>query len=211
MMAARTRFLDRGFYCGLADAISVVLQDQCAGDGIADLGCGEGYFTATALRDGEAVVYGLDISKPAILAATRRQPKLHLAVANVTRLPLQDASFDTVTVVMAPFPDGAVRVLRQGGHLLRVSPAPHHLAEVKPYFFAVARAHGRARLDCEGFAHRLAHRVTFEMCLDVDAIGNLLAMTPMRYRAKRSLANAGPIPDGITVTADFWIDLFKKL
>jgi 23S rRNA (guanine745-N1)-methyltransferase len=217
MISARARFLNRDFYLGLSVAVSDLLMSALKsgpGEGdsgrcVVDVGCGEGYFTESLVPDPRVDIYGLDISKPAIVAACRRQRKLNLAVANATRLPLADNSFEAVTVLMAPFPEGAVRVLRQHGHLLRVSPGPRHLAEVKPYLFAVAREHQRAGLAYPGLTHRVAHRVTLEMILDADAISSLVAMTPIRYRSRLPVSG-GTIPASLAVTADFWVDLFEK-
>ena len=51
MVAARTAFLDAGYYAPLRDAIAAAATEYTSGDaGVLDAGCGEGYYTAHVLH-----------------------------------------------------------------------------------------------------------------------------------------------------------------
>ena len=51
MVAARTAFLDAGYYAPLRDAIAAAATEYTTGDaGVLDAGCGEGYYTAHVLH-----------------------------------------------------------------------------------------------------------------------------------------------------------------
>jgi hypothetical protein len=72
MLQSRRAFLQGGFYDPMADAATTAVADILAGRGeghLADLGCGEGFFTARLRRSLAGampgpVCYGVDISRP---------------------------------------------------------------------------------------------------------------------------------------------------
>ena len=92
MVAARSDFLDRGYYAPLRDALCK-LALRSTGDrpapALLDSGCGEGYYT-TALfqalaREGRAPsAAGVDISKFALRRAARRLKEGEFAVASMS-------------------------------------------------------------------------------------------------------------------------------
>lgn len=129
MVAARTAFLDAGYYAPLRDAVAAAAAEFTAGDAdVLDAGCGEGYYTAQVLhtlqQQGRTPsVCGVDISRDALICAHRRAPELTLAVASIAHLPVADASCDLLLNVFAPHDAGEfARVLRPRGVLLRVIP-----------------------------------------------------------------------------------------
>lgn len=80
MVAARTAFLDAGYYAPLRDAVAAAAAEFTAGDAdVLDAGCGEGYYTAQVLhtlqQQGRTPsVCGVDISRDALICAHRRAP-----------------------------------------------------------------------------------------------------------------------------------------
>ena len=80
MVAARTAFLDAGYYAPLRDAIAAAATEYTSGDAdVLDAGCGEGYYTAHVLHTLQAQgaspsVCGVDISRDALICAHRRAP-----------------------------------------------------------------------------------------------------------------------------------------
>ena len=107
MVAARTAFLDAGYYAPLRDAVAAAAAEFTAGDAdVLDAGCGEGYYTAQVLhtlqQQGRTPsVCGVDISRDALICAHRRSPELTLAVASIAHLPVADASCDLLLNVFA--------------------------------------------------------------------------------------------------------------
>ncbi|GAA2288505.1 hypothetical protein GCM10010145_68370 [Streptomyces ruber] len=102
-----------------------------SGEKVLDIGCGTGRFTVPMAEKG-AEVSGLDISRPMLDVASRKLAERGLTAdlreGDMARLPFPDASFDTVTSMLAlmhvPLEDrqavfGEVaRVLRPGGRML---------------------------------------------------------------------------------------------
>lgn len=208
MIAARGRFLDTGSYQPLAERLCAAVADSGQIHSLADLGCGEGYFTRWLSGRLDAV-YGIDISRPAIRAATRRSKSLCLAVASSQRLPLVDQGFDAVTVVMAPMSDDIVRILKPRGRMYRVSAGPNHLLQLKQQIYAHARVHDRADTELAQFDQVDSQRLTFEFTVGGRDLTDLIAMTPMRYTSARHEQTQASRIKQLSVTADFYLDVFE--
>ena len=209
MVSSRRRFLEAGNYNPLIDALKSMLLEQQNIDNLLDLGCSEGTFSH-AFSTMVPQVYGVDISKPAIKTASKRYKSLNLAIANITCLPLHEDTFDVATVILAPFANDIVRVIRPGGLILRVSPGYNHLVELKQRIYQDPRPHKRANLKFPFLQHKVQQEVLFEMNLDKQAVGDLIAMTPMQHRTKSSLRNLANNDDQGSIRAEFWIDVFEK-
>lgn len=118
MVKSRFDFLNKGYYAGLADLI--VSKIGCIafpGMKLADLGCGECYYTSIIARSfPEISVGGIDISKEALIAGSKRDKNISLAVASTFALPISDGFCDTVVSVFAPYSfEEICRVLKKGG------------------------------------------------------------------------------------------------
>lgn len=205
MVLARSRFLGAGYYKPLADElVRIVDQPHC----LADLGCGEGYFTA-AFCGAASEVYGLDISKVAVRAACK-QSTAQFVVASTMRLPFLSKVFDAVTVIMAPTSPDIPRVLKKGALLCRVSPGESHLVELRELAYREVRAVKQPPMDIDGLTNIGGKRVQFEMLLKSDGLVDLIAMTPMQFRTSKDFQEQVSQIDQLCVTADFRIDLFRK-
>lgn len=98
---------------------------------VLDAGCGEGSL-AFRLEDRARRVVGVDLSQPNVEAATRRATasgsSAVFCVADLTRLPFADATFEVVTcshvIEHVPNPDAALRELRRvtGGYAVIAMP-----------------------------------------------------------------------------------------
>ncbi|HEX9163607.1 MAG TPA: methyltransferase domain-containing protein, partial [Thermoanaerobaculia bacterium] len=135
-VAARRRFLDRGFGEPIVrDIVRFIESGTAAAVQILDAGCGEGYHL-NAIRESRIPnpeSHGTDISVPAIDAAARRYRDCFFVVANADRfLPYADRSFALVTSITSRMnPDEFRRVLRDDGRLLVAIPAPDDLIELR--------------------------------------------------------------------------------
>ncbi|RBY96030.1 23S rRNA methyltransferase [Blastococcus sp. TF02-8] len=133
MVAARVAFLSAGHY----DPLSAALRDAVLADGppstLVDLGGGTGHHLARLLDElPDAVGVVLDASRYAARRAARAHPRAIAVVGDAWgRVPLLDGVADRALVVFAPRNGAEIaRVLRPGGHLVVVTPAPDHLTEI---------------------------------------------------------------------------------
>ena len=189
MVAARTAFLEAGYYAPIRAAVCAALDDLRP-DHVLDSGCGEGWYTL-ALSHCARQTTALDISKLAIRRAAVRAPAINWLVASTAELPLLNASVDAITAIFSPIVAAeAARVLRPDGRLLIVAPAARHLWELRAVLYADVRAHQPdkwLRGLAPYFTLERATRVEFRIELaDGNAMQDLLGMTPFVWQAARA-------------------------
>ncbi len=187
MMAARAAFLDAGHYAPVADALAdAVLADPTA-HRIVDVGCGEGhYLRRLAERAGRRLdLHGLDISRPAVEAAARRDPAGLYAVAGAHRLPILTGAADTLVSHFAPLEAAeAHRVLHPEGRLIVGAPGARHLFGLRALIYETPTEHPDIPPLAEGFAITAETRVRYDLALsDPTAIAALIGMTPYAWAA----------------------------
>ena len=92
MVQARRDFLELAHYAPLANAVAVKLQqalERTPQANILDMGCGEGYYTAQWVKTlAQHHFIGLDISKHAVKAATKRTQEATWLVATGAKMPI---------------------------------------------------------------------------------------------------------------------------
>jgi 23S rRNA (guanine745-N1)-methyltransferase len=186
-VAARRRFLERGFGDPLVEAIVHALP-MTARQSLLDAGCGEGHHTDAIRRAYSVEACGVDISVPAIELAARRYPDCQWVVANADRfLPYADASFDAVTSITARLSvDEFHRVLTLDGTLLVAIPGADDLIELREAVQGERMERDRVERTIALFApkfelqrHELARHT---VQLDREAIQDVLTST---YRGLR--------------------------
>lgn len=218
MVAARTAFLDAGYYAPLRDAVAAAAAEFTASDAdVLDAGCGEGYYTAQVLhtlqQQGRTPsVCGVDISRDALICAHRRAPGLTLAVASIAHLPVADASCDLLLNVFAPHDAGEfARVLRPQGVLLRVIPLERHLWELKCAVYDRPYENEVPDPALSGFVltarQELRGTVTLRSQAEIEA---LFCMTPYYYKTgARDQAKLRAL-DTLTTETEFALLIYKK-
>lgn len=218
MIRARNEFLSGGAYKSLSDLLvdlsAPLLSD---GDAFLDAGCGEGHYTALLshrLReDGkECTLMGIDVSKEALNAAAKRKADLLLAVASVFHLPVADNSISLVWNVFAPIAgEEYARILRPGGHLIRVFPLEEHLMGLKEQIYDTVYPNRPQEPEIEGLekveTRYLRETLTLHTPSDIAA---LFAMTPYYY--KTSAADQEKVAQLCTLTTPiaFGISIYRK-
>lgn len=186
MVAARRAFLEAGHYAPLREAL-LALMAPLGARRVLDIGCGEGWYTSafTAVAD---EVIGLDIARGAIRLAARRHPGVTWLVASGAQLPIADAATDLVCNIFTQMHVAEMqRVLRPGGHLLVVTPAPEHLLGLREALFDEVRGYDPGKFlggFAAGFEPVSQQVLRVPLRLDGTALRQLLQMTPYAWKAK---------------------------
>lgn len=133
MVAAREALLTAGHFDVIADAVTEAAAEQRREHGglMVEIGAGTARYLARALRP-QDIGLAVDVSKAALRRAARVDARIAAVRADVWQgLPVTDGAADVVLDVFAPR-SGAefARILRPGGALIVVTPAPGHLAEL---------------------------------------------------------------------------------
>jgi len=218
MVSARREFLDAGWYAPLRDAVCAIAVNYCGERAdVLDVGCGEGYYTA-AVRNAleqsgkQCSVVGIDIARPALLTAAKRDSKLTLAVAGVNRLPVGDASCDLLLNIFAPNDDLEFhRVLRPGGVLLKVVPLERHLFGLKAAVYEKPYLNPAPDYAPVGFTAQERK----DICADITVkpqrqIENLFMMTPYYYKTGAEDQTKLKRLDSLSTEIAFGILVFRR-
>lgn len=131
LFESRGALLRDGFYVHVLDAVVGVLASGVPRR-VLDAGCGEGYYARALAQRLGAELYAFDLSRDAIMLAARGGSPVRLMVADMTNIPLQTGTIDAVLDAFSPAHYGEyARVLKPGGLLVKVIPAPEHLFELR--------------------------------------------------------------------------------
>ncbi len=218
MAAARNRFLSGGWYAPLRETLCrLALTYAPNRAAVLDAGCGEGYYTAglyAALAGTGQVeqMAGVDLSKPSLRWAARREKAVEFAVASVYHLPLANRSVDLLLNCFSPLAlDEFRRILRPGGVYLYVVPAARHLWELKEVLYEQPYLNKEEDIPYEGFSYLEVVPVETVLELpDRDAIRDLFSMTPYRWKTPKAGAARLEELDRLRVTAAFRIHVFRR-
>lgn len=180
MVQARLDYLARGHH----DAVRELLV-QRSGSTVLDAGCGPGWYLQSL--PGDTRVVGLDLSVAAVRRAARTHPRVGALVTDLRDpLPVVDAAVDTAWSVFAPRPVAELaRVVRPGGTLLVVLPAPDHLTELVRAGVVIgqqADKEQRVVTQLDGLFEPVDRRVTRSTIpADPDVVAELVAMGPSAH------------------------------
>ncbi len=209
MVAARDAFLSAGHFAPLESALAEAVWSAHAesfshspdggrakaygGSGhgaepvIVDAGAGTGHYSAAVLdAAGRGVVMAFDVSKHAVRRAARAHPRVGAFVADVwRRLPIGDGVADVVMNVFAPRNGPEFRrILRPGGRVVVVTPAPGHLSPLVEELGLLSVDAGkeqRVARSLEGFAEVERRVVAFDMALGPDEVRAVVGMGPSAW------------------------------
>lgn len=239
MVAARSTFFNTKPYHPLVKKLSELILSVISSDyahddvprnsgkgssssiKIYDSGCGEGYYLAVlsallsapelSSKSHEFTYSGHDISKPAVLAASKRNKDKQLVVASTINIPVVNDSQDIILQVFAPScASEYARVLQANGMVITVDPAANHLFELKEMVYEKPEQHQENDASLTGFAIAEQHNLSFDVTLATAEIRlALLQMTPFYWKTNdKQRAHIQHNLD--KVTADFVITMWRK-
>lgn len=211
MLADRRAFLEAGCYAPLRErVVSSLAQWPAPADReqvVLDLGCGEGYYTA-ALTAPNRKVYGLDIAKPALAMAAKRDRSITWCVGTSRALPFHDAALDAVVGIFCrPHVAEIRRVLHGDSLFLNVGPGPNHLRELREILYPVVRPENAAQCP-EGFVEIQNETLSYTFKLEGQSIAQLARMTPHYWRAPAERRAQLERSDALTLQAEFVLRAF---
>jgi len=237
MVAARRDFLNGGYYEGLANKfISLATKalsspsNPSSPSKVAsqelnylDIACGEGYYTErlhqtlkkTFEENGvEVTTTGLDISAPAIKAATKRSKEIQWLISTAANIPVAPASQDLASSLFCRVDfEQAALVLKSGATFIVARTGNTHLLELRNVLYSSLREETSAQEPVEQHALTLLETITYSQRTIVnspDMLFKLLQMTPHYWRvteeAKLALKNLSRL--ALTLQVEF--DIYQK-
>jgi len=215
MVDCRRRFLNEGFYDPLPSAITHQLAQYFPDVTyrLLDIGCGEGYYT-NQLRQQQphCQLWGVDISKPAVAAASKRYRDIEFFVASNYQLPILDNSVEVALKVYAPgYLHEINRVVKEGGYFISVIPGKNHLHELKSIIYDTPKFHDEQEPVAPGFS--AIDRIELSDMISIDnsqSIQDLLAMTPYYWHIPESRQQAVADLESLKCQIHFIINIYQK-
>lgn len=216
-IAARTSFLEKGYYAPAAKALEQAVQDYLpVGATLIDAGCGQGWYSNRLAKAGYRMA-GFDLSKfgcarAAKNAAAMGLPDTAYAVASVYTMPLCDACADGVLNIFAPCAEQEYRrVLRDGGYLFLLGAGQTHLMGLKKALYDTTYENAaRADLPTDMTLVQ-TRRVTFEITVEGQSdIEALFSMTPYYWRTSRDDKAKLAALETLTTEVDMLLYVYTK-
>jgi len=223
MVVARTHFLDAGIYQPLAQKISghvhtlMVDSDTFC---LLDAGCGEGYYfnhlyqsLSTSSKDSNLSFIGLDISKQAILQASKRNKNITWIVGTNRQPPIVETSVDIILCVFGFVNfEGFAKILKPGGRVVLVDPGVDHLKELRELIYKKVKHSESTDIDTEQFSITDSQSYKFKTGnIDNEMINDLLTMTPHLFRASKEGKAAASELTELDLTVDVVIRTLTKV
>jgi 23S rRNA (guanine745-N1)-methyltransferase len=226
MVAARSAFLDEGHYDPLLRQVAGTASELLQGVErpiIVDAGAGAGHYLAAVVGAVPAArSVALDLSKFALRRAARSVPQALCLVWDLWRpLPLVGGAVDLIINVFAPRnAEEYARILKPGGHLLVVTPAPGHLDALRSRLPLLAvdedKSEKLAASLAQDFTSVSADLLSVPMQLKGEDLRNVVMMGPNAHHAGAAFEQGdGAIAlqdteTPLAVEARFTLSVFRK-
>jgi|EndMetStandDraft_5_1072996.scaffolds.fasta_scaffold85880_2 23S rRNA (guanine745-N1)-methyltransferase len=227
MVSARRRVLDTGAFEAISEAVcnrvcTHALEIWEENFLLIDAGCGEGYYTGrfvSSLRDTfsgiSPVVLGVDISKWAIIAASKRYQDVGWAVASNKRLPVRNGAASMITSIFGFETWPAWAQLQNAGQLVVVVDAgPRHLIELRDIIYPSLNVHEapthKAALS-SGYSLISDTSVAFQQVVQsAQTLDDILEMTPHGHKITSAARDAARSLSTLSLTLDVVIRVFRR-
>ena len=186
---SRTEFLNLGHYAPISDKLCEILSDLNEKNFVVDAGCGEGYYTNNIACKTGAQTYGFDLSKEAIISASKSAKRQGLTnprffVGGIYNLPVCDDGADAITNIFAPCAENEFsRILKTGGRLIIVAAGKNHLYGLKRAIYDEVHTNEERADMPKDMKLQATHNLSYTISLQSEEeIRNLFSMTPYSYR-----------------------------
>lgn len=222
MVLSRKYFLEKNYYKGISDKLNEIILNNIFENkkiNILDIGCGEGYYTGNLKiflnsKNIESDIIGIDISKEAIISASKTYKNIDWLVASAVNIPIEDNSLDFIICMFAKIiPEEKMRTLKKGGKLIIVSTGENHLLEMKEVVYEKVRKEFYSPIeDLKIFKYVETINHTYKTELkENESIKNLFNMTPYRWRSPKDGIERLFSLENLKITIDVNFDIFEKI
>lgn len=179
---------------------------------IVDAGCGEGYYTNAINEAGFDDIYGFDMSKFALMRASRDNKQVKYFAANLFYIPLSDNSADLIYSIFAPIAmEENDRILKEGGIFIKVGPAARHLYEMKQEVYPSVYENEVKEIHYQGFTKIddfvLEDKIHLKSNADINA---LFKMTPYYHTSPKAGKEHLLSMDELDTTIAFKVEIYQK-
>jgi len=211
MVKSRTAFLEKGYYQSLADELVKIIKEMQP-QVLFDCACGQGWYTKQMKEAMEGEVHGFDMSREAILHASKKDKASHYVISSIFDLPAFSGSVDCITVIFAPTAtEEFYRVLHQKGILITVGPGENHLFEMKEAVYDQPYKNDHTPVKLDGFELVEQRFVEDEIFVEnQEDIQSLFMMTPYTYKTSEKDMNKLRALKNLKTRVHFSVCIYRK-
>lgn len=203
MVKARTEFLEKDYYAFMREFV----KEKAFGDAYLDAGCGQGYYTKEIGKDFEKS-YGIDLSKEAILHASKQDKHTQYIVGSLFDMPFPDESIDCITSIFVPLGQKEIyRVLKNEGLWIVVGPGPRHCWQLKEVLYDTPYENDMP--ENQELYEMVSQNIISKKKM-VEDVWSLLEMTPYRYKSSQDALERVKQLERLEVTFEFVVTVYKK-
>ena len=215
MIRSRQEFLNKGYYEPLLKCITEIVSEKADGRNISvlDAGCGDCYYSSFVKENiPTCEMYGVDISKDALVFAHKRNNDIRLAAAGCSKLPFDDETFDVILNIFSPTCESEYsRVLKDGGILIRVVPLEDHLLNLKAAVYDEPYKNPEEKHTIDGFTLVSLSEIKYTIHLDSNKdIKALFMMTPYYYKTSRADQAKLDNINSLDIQAEFCAEVYDN-
>lgn len=219
MVMSRRRFLESGKYDIFSDKLNELVEQFSGGSqkiSIVDCGCGEGYYGGRLCEYLDKLkinyeLFGFDISKEAVKAASGKYKQISFAVASTFDIPVKENSADFALAVFSPMVEGEFcRILKNGGYLIYAVPGVRHLMGLKEAVYDEPYENTEKDTQYCGFEFVGRYPVSGKITVSGEAAVDLFKMTPYYYKTELSAIDKIRLKDKIDTEIQFDFLVYRK-
>ncbi|MEW9096011.1 MAG: methyltransferase domain-containing protein [Clostridiaceae bacterium] len=223
LFVARHKVCDKRFYDPLIDEISNIIHKYKKSTGgqkeldILDAGCGEGshlYNLSQRISgDLKCNMFGADISKEGINIASNNSSDIIWTVADLTRLPFENRSFDVILNILSPANYLEFeRILADEGIIIKVVPGQLYLKELREAIYKNKNYSNDKVVDY--FTSKVevvyVQNINYTFSIDEELLPFLIKMTPLTWGENIEGINSLYEIDISSITLDLTILVGKR-
>lgn len=213
MAKARHEFLEKGLFFCLAGAVSDCIFAQGKTEPVvADICCGEGYYSSEVLKAQRCSLYGFDLSRAMVRLAAKRKLDATFFVANLSSIPLESECVDSAFVLFAPFHEKEFsRILKKDGVLITAVPGKNHLFELKEKIYYTPYKNDEKLPQTSLLTLCDTIKVKDKIKLEKsDDIMSLFSMTPYYYHTPKEGMERARALEELETEVEFVLGIYKK-
>lgn len=225
MVLARQQHLNTGIYQKISDKVTGTVVAHIINDNdvcILDAGCGEGYYfdallTSLVQEDGNnnLCFIGLDISKEAIIQATKRNQNIAWVVGTNRHPPLAKESVDIILCLFGFIStEGFTNILKPGGKIIMIDAGVGHLSELREIIYPEIKTKSAsitALAEHPKYSLLSTENLQYKAKLyNNQQVNNLLLMTPHFYRASKAGREVASNLKSLDISVDVIFSVWQK-
>lgn len=225
MVLARQQHLNTGIYQKISDKVTGTVVAHIINDNdvcILDAGCGEGYYfdallTSLVQEDGNnnLCFIGLDISKEAIIQATKRNQNIAWVVGTNRHPPLAKESVDIILCLFGFIStEGFTNILKPGGKIIMVDAGVGHLSDLREIIYPEIKTKSAsitALAEHPKYSLLSTENLQYKAKLyNNQQVNNLLLMTPHFYRASKAGREVASNLKSLDISVDVIFSVWQK-